>query len=202
MSNIPPTKDDYLKAIGAITVNLTNLESEIAYSICVLNSEETGASRRITAGEPFANLLRLLVVLFKYRVSNSEQLEKFETIRIELGRVNDLRNIYIHGELQFFEDPKGIIVTKRKYSKTSPKKFGIDHNPPKYGELIKLNEDIETIKNKLSKIISDNISAIREHRKISIEKELALQSALDAAKNKFMKSYYKKIKQAKTEAKS
>ena len=173
---------DYFKAIGQVTVNFTNLESEMARSIGVLNCEEEGANIRITAGEPFANLMRLLAVLFRYRISDPDQLEKFENIIKDLNEVSDKRNINIHGICNILEAFDRTYVIKKKYSKNKLKKFDVDTTPPKLEELVSLSKEIEDVRSKLSELIWENKLTIKEHR----QKSLEIETSLNSAKNKFM----------------
>lgn len=167
------SKNSYLRAIGQITVNMSNLEDEMARCIGILNCPDEGANMRITAGEPFANLLRLLDVLFRYRVSDEARLKEFKTITDALSNVTEKRNINIHGVIRFISvPPDGIIVNRHKYSKMKIGKFGVDRESIPIATLKTLAKEIEVTRKHLSKFISSNFIFILEHQsKIIKDKE-------------------------------
>jgi hypothetical protein len=159
------TKDDYLKIIGEITVNMTNLEDRMATSIGVLYGGDDGANMRVTAGEPFANLLRLLDVLFRYRISDEKELKRFDTIEKALNKANDDRNTHIHGVLQFVEEKEKLIVHKHKFSKMNLGKFKTDYSPPTLETLQQLAQSITSVRLRLMNLMMSNAKAIKKHCK-------------------------------------
>ncbi|GEM_PF-6169636 len=192
------SENDYLNVIGRITVNLTRLEDEMTKAIGILIGEDGGANIRITAGEPFLNLLRLLDVLFRYRITDESILKQFKKITADLEKVNNDRNINVHGVLNFFETSNSTIVTKYKYSKRSLGKFKIDTTPPTLDTLKEIAQSIEDVRTRLFKLMLENILAIKEHHSrvikeyhsmvIKIESSLNLASKKHLTKHRYNKA--------------
>ncbi|RPI06743.1 MAG: hypothetical protein EHM64_01850 [Ignavibacteriae bacterium] len=159
---------DYLNIIGLITVNLSKLEDEMCRSIGLLIGEDKGANIRITANEPFINLLRLLDVLFRYRIVDKKQLNKFAEIVTDMNKCNKARNTNVHAVLGFFWMPFKTYVTKRRYSKYNIGKFEVDTTPPTVPQLEIIANEIATVTYKLSEIVEENKKEIIKHRKTAI----------------------------------
>ena len=86
------TKDDFLKEIGQIVVRMTSLEEDLRYSVGALIGYDQELNSRITAGESIENLLRLLSVLFTYRIRDEDELATFDLLLSRLNQLTEKRN--------------------------------------------------------------------------------------------------------------
>jgi len=166
----PDTEDfvnSYLNLIGQIVVSFNSLEKQIKDGIAQLISDDLGMTTRITAGEPFMNLQRLLNVLFRYRVSDRTQLTKLDELNKTLGDVDVQRNNYVHSEWfmgRFF--PMGEPFAQRyKASKNALKIFKGEKTFPRVQELEQFVVRINGLTNELASLLKDNSKQIRAHRK-------------------------------------
>jgi len=142
-----------------------------------------------TASEPFSNLLRLLAVLFKYRIKDKDQINRFDNITINLKDANEARNVNIHAALILVEYSDNTIVFKKRYSKFNLKNFKIDNTPPTIEALNKIALNIRDARSNLRNIIKTNISTIKRHKSQAIK----LTRALNKAKNKYRQKQKRKI---------
>lgn len=156
-------KQKYLLAIGQIAVNWVAVEEEIKLSILHLLGTHPGVADRITAGEPFENLLRLFAALFRYRVEAPNQIQKFERLVKALQRKNRLRNQYVHSVWVFsvFQD---VPPFTRKTSKRNLEQFEYDIKFPKLKELEITATQIEELRIRVARLVGDNAIEIAHHK--------------------------------------
>jgi hypothetical protein len=181
--------EDYVNAIGQITIQQSLLEDAMADSIGVLIGEDESANIRITASEPFLNLLRLLAVLFKYRITDKNQIKRFDIIAKNLKDSDTARNVNIHAAIILVEFSDKTIVFKNRYSKFNIANFEIDDTPPTIEALNKIALNIRDGRSDLRNIVKSNISIIRRHQSNAIK----LTRALNKAKNQFQQKQKSKI---------
>lgn len=154
-------EDDYLRAIGKITVAMSGLEHEMAFVIGVLISDDLRLGERITAGEPFSNLSNLMAVLFHYRVGDMAANMKFREL---LGRMHSAcedRNNVVHGDWIFDEAPTYHMPSRFKVSKKRSS-FKISADSQELPDLLEIADRLPALTWKLHMVGVRNILVIRQ----------------------------------------
>jgi hypothetical protein len=89
-----PSRDDYLKLIGEIAVNMSRLETYLRDHIGDMICKDFGANARVTAEMPFIELAVLFRSLFLYRVNEPSLCKQCEKLYDFLvNTINPERNI-------------------------------------------------------------------------------------------------------------
>jgi len=91
-----PLSDEYLRAIGRITVNFAVLERGISSCVESLISSDPKLGHIITAGLSFRSLLDLLSSLYKYRNDNPNAITKLDKLIAQIARTGQKRDIITH----------------------------------------------------------------------------------------------------------
>ena len=121
----------YIQLLGQITFDFNELEDIINIAISELIGIPDGdVSDRITAGETFQGLQRLLNVLFRYRVTNPTQLKRLDDLNRKLDGnseeiigVNTERNDLLHSLWSTTELQGQTTAFKWKRAKINLKKY-------------------------------------------------------------------------------
>lgn len=159
--------NSYLIAIGQIVVSFNNLEKQMRGGVAQLISGDLGMTTRITAGESFMSLQRLLTALFRYRIDDKTQLKRLDDLNKALAESDVQRNNYIHSEWfigKFF--PLGEpFAQKYKASKNTLKNFKAERMYPRIEELGLLAVKLGELTKELSTLLLENSKRIKSHRK-------------------------------------
>jgi hypothetical protein len=145
--------DEFLRALGLITVNFSYLEYMIAVHCGVLISAKIpGTGWVITSEMSVKNLLGLLSSLFKNAFRNPEVQEELKDL---LKRIDDCctqRNLVTHSiwtpEFDFVKEIKGEVIRRIKY--TAKRKKGLDVQWENYSP-----DDLHQIANSIREVTED-----------------------------------------------
>lgn len=159
------TKDDFLKEIGQIVVRMTSLEEDLRYSVGALIGYDQELNSRITAGESIENLLRLLSVLFTYRIRDEDELATFDLLLSRLNQLTEKRNRIIHDTWYFLNAATETIPVRNRIfkKKRSKRTFTDEHFIPTIEELGAISDDAQKLKQEVRQLIARNFKAIDDH---------------------------------------
>ena len=160
------SKDDYLKAIGQLTVNMSNLEQQVKNAIGWLIGHDYFLNRGITAGMYFKDLLKLFNTLFRIVISDKDRLGELKDLIKDLDEIGDERNRYIHRQWLFLGDDKSPIVVSTKLTKNLSKELNEDKETPSLKDLNVLSDKIEGLIGRVFRLLSLCAGEMNDYRKI------------------------------------
>lgn len=172
--------DTYRKLLGQIVIAYNKLEAEIRRAIAELISDDLGMTTRITANDTFPQLIRLLNVLFRYRVTEASQLGRLNKLNTQFKIADESRNKYLHSDWDIYEHFVGFPYAQTyKTSKMIQDKFRAEMNYPEPLELMEAITQIETTIKTLSILRTDSRKEIRAHREKTIRNRFLPITNLD-----------------------
>ncbi len=161
-------KEDYiLRAIGKTAVSISDLQAVMAESIRELMTNDYEMAQHITGKMGYVELLKLLNVLFRYRISNENALSKFSELVSRLDCINSKRNSVIHDETFIFE----VASLRKKVIKGITKQFKIDIEYFDLPDILKFVNDIQTARYNLLELFNENREAIIRHRRRTMNRD-------------------------------
>ncbi len=145
------------------------MHSAIAELIGIPDKDVAG---RITAGEAFQDLQRLLNVLFRYRVQSLTQLERLDNLNKRLDGnggtiigINAERNELLHGAWKLVIFLGKTRAMKSKRSKMNLRKYKAEFRFVEVAELENLIVKINDTTRELRQLMEDNRELIKDHIK-------------------------------------
>jgi hypothetical protein len=134
------TFDEYLRAIGSITKNHSQLELFVVWAISVVAKMEYAEALCFVGGENFDTLLAKLTRIFHFRVKDEALITEFESIHSSMKTLNEKRNDKIHS-LWIASDDEQMI--RLKFSKRFTKVPQWDEIPVPIHELEEMATGLE-----------------------------------------------------------
>lgn len=141
--------DEYLRAIGRITVNFSYLEHVVAFGIISLVSPDQGIGQIITASMSFQQKTATLDALYRYKLTSASVKEpsRAEAMKTLMDRANhgsDERNTFMHSAWTTQEDAPEIVGRLKITAKIGK---GLTHHAPQVSveQLNGLADELATV---------------------------------------------------------
>lgn len=144
-----PFKQEYLVALGRITVNMNYLEVWTRTSLAILMDSDFEFVIRRFGHEQYSKVLRAFSEEFRRKVTDISLQQEFTEIANKLASLNQRRNTYIHSLWLFAEDDSFVVRQKQL------KGLRIDQDMhPEVAELNKLADDIGSAASELVSFVN------------------------------------------------
>src|SRR6185369_11818160 len=157
--------DDYLKALGRISVNFTRIESFLGIFVGELISEDFGLNLCVVAGSGMMELVNLFRALFRYRVAKSDLIKRCQAVLSKIEDVNDRRNRFLHSEWVLGEFDGTVVAWRTKLKKRSKHGLQSEFENNNYEEINVLLENMQSTLSELTTLMTESRELIVKHRK-------------------------------------
>jgi hypothetical protein len=160
----PPSSNDYLRAIGDLSVSFAWLEKLLGLFVGELLTSDGPAGLHVTSGSEVTELVAMFRSLFLYRVDKEPLRKKCVKLCGQIENLKDSRNRYLHSQVVLLANAQGFTEAQRsKMSKRNKHGLTVDLESDFFDSLTSLSRDIRRAEKDLIGLVIESRPLIKEH---------------------------------------